>query len=86
MLKAVDWENSYRVIALLLNMLLMLFYVSFEDPYIMYTKYSRNITLADLIAILGSIDFVLGSIDLILIPYIWWRTDYENVVNNHNSY
>lgn len=26
-------------------------------------KYSRNVNLADLIAILGSIDFVLGSVD-----------------------
>jgi len=27
-------------------------------------KYSKNVNLADLIAILGSIDFVLGSVDL----------------------
>lgn len=26
-------------------------------------KYSKNVNLADLIAILGSIDFVLGSVD-----------------------
>lgn len=30
-------------------------------------KYSRNINIGDLIVLLGSIDFVLGSVDLIII-------------------
>jgi len=33
-------------------------------------KYSKNVNLADLIAILGSIDFVLGSVDTIVFVFV----------------
>jgi NADH:ubiquinone oxidoreductase subunit D len=63
-------ESSKGIYSLMLNVLLnneLTINIITNDALSIQclNKFCRNINLADLIAILGSIDFVLGSIDLI---------------------